>query len=144
MRKATARTSSSATSTLRRRIRRRPRLPLVEAQGDKAEIALALDEQQDRLPSRFLGFVDLAADLAGALHLLLRGLHDHVAGAHTLGGGGAVLGDLDHDHPFCILAERVLLFELRRDRRQCKAECLDNGALVPGASFWLLLCARLL
>jgi hypothetical protein len=35
----------------RKRAERGNFLPLVEAQGDKAEIALALDQQQDRLPS---------------------------------------------------------------------------------------------
>src|SRR5436305_8816510 len=68
--------------------------PLIEAKGDKAQIALAFDQQQDRFPSRFLGVLDPAADVAGALYLFLRGLHDQIARAQPFGGRRAVLRDI--------------------------------------------------
>src|SRR5205823_3140028 len=88
--------------------------------------------------------VDFAADFAGALHLLLRGFHDHVSGAHAFGGRGAVLGDVDDDNTFHILGDRKLLLQLGRDARQCQTERPDNPgrlfATLPGR----LLRSRLL
>src|SRR5438128_55312 len=80
-------------------------LPLVEAEGDKAEIALTLDQKQDGFASGFLGVVNLPADIARVSYLLLRGFHDQVAGTDAFGGSRAVLGDIDDDDAFRIIGK---------------------------------------
>ncbi len=90
-------------------------LTLVDAQRDKAQIALPLDQQQDRFAARFLCLVDLGGQIRGVFDLLLRRLHDHIAGVEALVGGRAVLRDVDDDDPLRVVSERILVLQLGRD-----------------------------
>src|SRR5437764_12627842 len=100
--------------------------PLIEAERYEAEVALTLDQQQYRFPSGPFCFLDLAADFARALHLLLRGLHDQVARAYPFCSRGTVFGDIDDDNPLRIVCEREFILQVRRDPRQGQAQGLDH------------------
>src|SRR5262249_7687537 len=119
-------------------------LALIEAKRDETQVAFAFDQEEDRFSSGFFCFVDLIADLARALHFLLRSLHDHVAGTHASCSCRPVLADVHHDNPLGIPGEREFLLEIRRDARKRQAERLYNPSLLLGAFIGDFPGARLL
>src|SRR5205823_4422020 len=77
-----------------------------DTERDKAQIALALDQQQDRFAASLFRVVDLSGDLGGAFYFFLSRLNDHIAGLQPLLRRRAVLDDIDDDDAFRIIGQR--------------------------------------
>jgi hypothetical protein len=63
------------------------RSAVIDANGDEAEFAGAIDQHEHSLAPGFASLVHFARDVAGVLDLFLGDLDDHVAGLHILFAG---------------------------------------------------------
>ena len=108
-RAAAAATAGASRSRLRRLF--------LEAQRDEAQVALAVDQQQDRLLALLLRLVDLGHHLGRRADLLLADLDDQVARPQVLLGRRGPAVDLGDHHALGVLGQAVLGLLLRPEWR---------------------------
>src|SRR4051794_12267479 len=105
--------------------------PLLHAQRDEPQFALAIrDQQQYGLLAVLLELVDALLDVGAARHRLLRHLDDDVTGREPLFGGIRTGIDIGDDHALDAVLDLVARTQILAQRREIKAERLLRHRLL--------------
>src|SRR5690606_24058879 len=102
---------------------------LSQGKGHETQLALAVDQEQDRSAARIDRLCDTLLDLGRSLDGLLPDLDDHVASRDALLGGLTVGSDLGAQHALDALGYDEIHTSGLRERAEGQAEIGKVGAL---------------